>query len=66
MTILLAIKIKKTVMVVKPGAWQPAASMPSFLKSLLSMKSVCVYVCVHTPQAMKDHSREMKPGQLFH
>ena len=43
--------------VFKPGACRPKASQPGFLKLLLSGKSVCV----SAPQAIYNHSHEMKP-----
>ena len=37
--------------------------MPGFMKLFLSAKSVCVFVCVPAPQAIKYHLHEMKKNQ---
>ena len=34
---------------------------PGFLKLLVSTKSVCVCVCVFTPEGINNYSREMNP-----
>ena len=43
----------------KPGAHRPARAW--FLEIVFVKMSVCVGVCVSAPQAIKNHSCELKP-----